>query len=250
MLSSGTIQARIASIQQTLPASVRLIAVTKYVSPAAMRQAYAAGIRNFGENRVQDAMVKQAQLSDLTDITWHLIGHLQTNKAKLALKHFAWIHTLDSLNLAQRLDQYAEQFAATSELETPELRGQLLPRQLLSRQLPQVLLQVKILPDPNKFGWSVSELWQVLPQLDQFQHLQIRGLMAILPQGLNPDQQRSAFAQVQVLAAEIQSRGWQRLKMDQLSMGMSGDYPWAIQAGATMIRLGTLLFSENSERSV
>jgi PLP dependent protein len=74
--------------------------------------------------------------------------------------------------------------------------------------------------------------------------------MAILPQGLNPDQQRSAFAQVQVLAAEIQSRGWQRLKMDQLSMGMSGDYPWAIQAGATMIRLGTLLFSENSERSV
>jgi pyridoxal phosphate enzyme (YggS family) len=102
------------------PASVRLIAVTKYVSPAAMRQAYAAGIRNFGENRVQDAMVKQAQLSDLTDITWHLIGHLQTNKAKLALKHFAWIHTLDSLNLAQRLDQYAEQFAATSELETPE----------------------------------------------------------------------------------------------------------------------------------
>jgi PLP dependent protein len=245
MLSSGTIQARIGSIQQTLPASVRLIAVTKYVTPAAMRQAYAAGIRDFGENRVQDAMVKQAQLSDLPDLTWHLIGHLQTNKAKLALKHFAWIHTLDSLNLAQRLDQYADQFAATSELETPELGGQLLPR-----QLPQVLLQVKILPDPNKFGWSISELWQALPQLDQFQHLQIRGLMAILPQGLNPEQQRSAFAQVQVLAAEIQSRGWQRLKMDQLSMGMSGDYPWAIQAGATMIRLGTLLFSENSESSV
>jgi pyridoxal phosphate enzyme (YggS family) len=245
MLSSGTIQARIASIQQTLPASVRLIAVTKYVAPAAMRQAYAAGIRDFGENRVQDAIVKQAQLSDLTDITWHLIGHLQTNKAKLALKHFAWIHTVDSLNLAQRLDQYADQFAATSELETRELGGQLLPR-----QLPQVLLQVKILPDPNKFGWSVSELWQALPRLDQFQHLQIRGLMAILPQGLNPEQQRSAFAQVQVLAAEIQSQEWQRLKMDQLSMGMSGDYPLAIQAGATMIRLGTLLFSENSESSV
>jgi pyridoxal phosphate enzyme (YggS family) len=245
MLSSGTIQARIASIQQTLPASMRLIAVTKYVAPAAMRQAYAAGIRDFGENRVQDAMVKQAQLSDLTDITWHLIGHLQTNKAKLALKHFAWIHTLDSLNLAQRLDQYADQYVVTPEPETQERGGQ-----LPWGQLPQVLLQVKILPDPNKFGWSVSELWQALPQLDQFQHLQIRGLMAILPQGLNPDQQWSAFGQVQTLAAEIQSRGWQRLKMDQLSMGMSGDYPLAIQAGATMIRLGTLLFSENSESNV
>lgn len=241
MLSSGTIQARIASIQQTLPASVRLIAVTKYVDPAAMRQAYAAGIRDFGENRVQDAMVKQAQLSDLTDITWHLIGHLQTNKAKLALKHFAWIHTLDSLNLAQRLDQYAAHHYGA----TPKPGGQ-----LSWEQLPQVLLQVKILPDPNKFGWSVPELWQALPQLDLFQHLQIRGLMAILPQGLNLDQQQSAFGEVQTLAAEIQSRGWQRLKMDQLSMGMSGDYPLALQAGSTMIRLGTLLFSENSENPV
>jgi PLP dependent protein len=225
MLSSGSTEAHILAIKQTLPAGVRLVAVTKYVSVAVMRQAYTAGIRDFGENRVQDAIAKQAQLSDLQDITWQLSGHLQTNKAKLALQHFDWIHTLDSIELAQRLDRYA---AAQAERDHPI----------------QLLLQVKLLPDPNKFGWSAPELWQVLPQLDQLQHLHIRGLMTILPQGLNPAKQLAVFEQVKTLAIEIQSRSWQRLKMDQLSMGMSGDYPFAIEAGATMIRLGTLLFQE------
>jgi PLP dependent protein len=217
------IHERITQLQQTLPPHVRLIAVTKYVSVAAMRLAYAAGIRDFGENRVQDAIAKQEQLRDLPDITWHLIGHLQTNKVKLALQHFDWIHTLDRLDLAQRLDRYA----AT------------LPPTPIERN---ILLQVKILPNPNKFGWSVPDLWQALPQLDQCQHLRICGLMAILPQGLSSDEQLNAFQKVKLLADEIKIHPWNRIQMQHLSMGMSGDYESAVQAGATMVRLGTRLF--------
>jgi PLP dependent protein len=217
------IDERITQLRQTLPPHVRLIAVTKYVSVAAMRQAYAAGIRDFGENRVQDAIAKQDQLKDLQDVTWHLIGHLQTNKVKLALQRFDWIHTLDSLDLAQRLDRYAATLPPA-----PSERN--------------VLLQVKILPDPNKFGWSVPELWQALPQLDQCQNLRICGLMAILPQGLSSDEQLNAFQNVKLLADEIKTHPWKRIQMQQLSMGMSGDYQLAVQAGATMVRLGTYLF--------
>jgi PLP dependent protein len=199
---------------------VRLIAVSKYVSAEQVRAAYAAGIRDFAENRVQDAVSKQVELADLTDITWHLIGHLQTNKAKVAATHFTWIHTLDSVDLAERLDRYAAD----------------------RKQPLNLLLQVKLLPDANKFGWTVEQLWQALPQLDQYHHLQIRGLMTILPLGLTEAEQLLAFQQLQQLAQTIAQQPWLRLQMQELSMGMSGDYTLAVQAGATMIRLGTLIF--------
>ena len=99
---------RIVRFRQTIPDSVRVVAVTKQVSVEVMRVAYAAGVRDFGENRIQDAETKQAQLTDLPDITWHLIGHLQANKAKKALEQFQWIHSVDSLKLAQRLNQLAD----------------------------------------------------------------------------------------------------------------------------------------------
>jgi PLP dependent protein len=221
----------IAQLRQTIPDAIRLIAVSKYVSASEIRQAYAAGIRDFGENRVQDAMAKRVELQDLTDITWHLIGHLQTNKAKLALEHFDWIHTVDSLALAQKLDRLL-----AASLAPP------LANQRASAQRPQVLLQVKVLPDPNKFGLTMPELWQALPELDQLQYLRVCGLMTILPLGLSPDEQKQAFLQVHTLAEQIRAQSWQNLQIEQLSMGMSGDYPQAMQAGATMIRLGTLLF--------
>lgn len=223
-MTQQPIAQQIARIQQTLPATVRLIAVSKYVSVDQIRAAYAAGIRNFGENRVQEAVAKQAELADLTDIHWHLIGHLQTNKAKLAASHFAWIHTLDSLDLAERLDRYAAE----------------LPRPL------NLLLQVKLLPDVNKSGWTTEQLWSVLPKLDQLQHLHIRGLMTILPLGLTASEQLLAFQQLQHLAQAIAQQPWVRLQMQELSMGMSGDYALAVQAGATMIRLGTLIFGGRS----
>jgi PLP dependent protein len=207
-------------IRHTLAANVRLIVVSKYVSADHIRIAYRAGIRDFGENRVQEAIAKQTELADLTDINWHLIGHLQTNKAKLATTHFAWIHTLDSLDLADRLDRYA------AELNHPL----------------NLLLQVKLLPDANKSGWTVEQLWQVLPRLDQYQHLHICGLMTILPMGLTEPEQLLAFQDLQHLAQTIRQHPWSRLQIQELSMGMSGDYMLAIQAGATMIRLGTLIF--------
>ena len=219
---------------QTVPPTVRLIAVTKQVSAEMMRIAYNAGIRDFGENRIQEAEDKQAELQDLTDVTWHLIGHLQSNKAAKALELFSWIHSVDSLKLAQRLNQIAESLPEQSE----ESR--------LKICKPKICLQVKLLPDPNKFGWSASELLSDLPLLDQCTHLDIRGLMSIPPYGLEPSETLSVFTQTQDLAEKIRQQNCRHIQMQELSMGMSDDYPLAIQSGATMIRLGRTLFGDRS----
>lgn len=221
---SNTITDRIAKVRQQLPETVRLIAVSKQVSVEAIREAYTAGIRDFGESRVQEVAVKQSQLQDLPDITWHLIGHLQTNKAKKALEHFQWIQSLDSLKLAQTLDRLA-----TS----------------LSRN-PQVLLQVKLLPDPNKYGWTVEELFQDLPALNECQNIQIQGLMTIAPLDLSEQENLTLFQNTRSLAAQIQEQNWSNIQMQHLSMGMSDDYHLAVQGGATMVRLGRTLFGERS----
>ncbi|PHM07221.1 YggS family pyridoxal phosphate-dependent enzyme [Nostoc sp. 'Peltigera malacea cyanobiont' DB3992] len=220
----SSISERILSIRSSLPTSVKLIAVSKQVSAQAIRSAYNAGIRDFGESRIQEAASKQAELQDLPDITWHFIGHLQGNKAKKAIEQFLWIHSVDNLKLAQRLDQLAQQLGVS----------------------PQVCLQVKILPDPNKSGWSVPELLADLPTLNQYKSLQIQGLMTIPPSGLNDSEILSVFNRNRELAKEIQEQNWSHIKMQHLSMGMSGDYALAVQAGATMVRLGTILFGDRS----
>lgn len=217
-----SIAERITNIRSNLPDSVRLIAVTKQVSVDAIRAAYAAGIRDFGENRVQEAEEKQAQLQDLPDITWHLIGHLQSNKAAKAWQQFQWIHSVDNLKLAQRLDRLAAELSCS----------------------PNICLQVKILPDPNKYGWSIPELLTDLPELNQFHNLKIKGLMTIPPQGLDHLQTQSVFEKTRELSQEINQKNLSNLKIHELSMGMSEDYHLAITAGATMIRLGRILFGE------
>lgn len=221
---NSSISERIVSIRSSLPTSVKLIAVSKQVSAQAIRSAYSAGIRDFAESRIQEAASKQAELQDLPDITWHFIGHLQSNKAKKAIEQFPWIHSVDNLKLAQRLDQLAQQLGVS----------------------PQVCLQVKILPDPNKSGWSVSELLADLPILDQYKNLQIQGLMTIPPSGLSDPEILNVFNLNRELAKKIQEQNWSHIKMQQLSMGMSGDYELAVQAGATMVRLGTILFGDRS----
>ncbi len=215
---------RITKITETLPASVRLIAVTKQVSVTAIRAAYAAGIRDFGESKVAETALKQAELQDLANITWHLIGHLQSNKAEKALLMFKWIHSLDSLKLAQRLNRLAA----------------------LSSLSPQVLLQVKMLPDPDKYGWTVPELLANLPALNDCGNLQIQGLMTIPPIGLDEEEILTVFQKTRELAAQINQENYPNIKMQHLSMGMSQDYHLAIQAGATYIRLGTTLFGERA----
>lgn len=221
----GTIAERIHQIRQTLPDSVRLVAVTKQVPIAAMREAYAAGMRDFGESRVQEVEAKQLQLQDLSDITWHLIGHLQSNKVQRALEVFQWIHSIDSLKLAQRLNQLAESLT----------------------HKPQVCLQVKLLPDPNKYGWAVPELLNDFSQLAQCKHLDIRGLMTIPPLGLTEAELIQVFENTHTLSQKLRQAyhaDFPHLQLSELSMGMSSDYRLAVQAGATIVRLGRVLFGD------
>ena len=217
---TDSIPHNITQLREKLPATVRLIAVTKTVPAEAIRVAYQAGIRDFGENRIQEAIEKQTQLQDLVDVNWHLIGHLQSNKAIKAIEQFDWIHSVDSLKLATRLDRLAQE----------------------KQQSPQICLQVKILPDPDKFGWTAKELLEDLPKLDELQHIKVRGLMTILPQGLNSFETQQAFHCTRELSEQIQQQNWSHIQMQELSMGMSADYPLAVGSGATMIRLGQIIF--------
>jgi pyridoxal phosphate enzyme (YggS family) len=221
---TGLITERIVNIRQQLPPGVRLIAVTKQVSVDAMREAYAAGVRDFGESKVQEAEAKLAQLGDLPDLNWHLIGHLQGNKAKKAVEHFQWIHSCDSLNLAQRLNRLAVELSMR----------------------PKICLQVKVAPDPNKYGWTVPELLADLSELDQCDALNIQGLMTILPLGLSQQESLEVFERTRELAEKIRQQNWSNLQMQELSMGMSNDYSLAVQAGATMVRLGRIIFGERT----
>ncbi|MEM9924613.1 MAG: YggS family pyridoxal phosphate-dependent enzyme [Cyanobacteria bacterium P01_D01_bin.50] len=219
---NSSIRERILKVQDSLPSTVKLIAVSKKVSVAAIREAYAAGIRDFGESRIQEAVSKIEDLKDLSDITWHFIGHLQSNKAKKALSYFQWFHSVDSLKLAQRLNLLAQEGLTN----------------------PKVCLQVKILPDPDKSGWTTPQLLEDLVELNQCKNLQIEGLMTIPPLGLDSLKTLSVFNKTRELAEEIDNYKLSNIKIKQLSMGMSGDYQLAVESGATMIRLGTILFGK------
>jgi pyridoxal phosphate enzyme (YggS family) len=220
---AARIQQRIHEIRESIPPQVKLVAVSKYTTTEAIRAAYAVGMRDFAESRVQEAKVKQTELADLTDITWHMIGSLQSNKVKQAIAQFDWIHSIDRLSLAEQCDR-----------QIPELAPKL-------SKSPKLLLQVKLADDPSKSGWSELELLADLPKLEKLQNLDIVGLMTILPLGLDKDQAYAVFSRVGNLAEQVRSMGWQNIS--ELSMGMSNDYAIAVEAGATMIRVGSQIFS-------
>ncbi len=221
-----SIAQNIATIQQDLPAPVKLLAVTKQASVAQMREAYAVGIRDFGESRIQDAQTKQQELADLPDICWHLIGHLQGNKVRKALQLFDWIHSVDSLRLLQQIDRVATELATR----------------------PNICLQVKVLLDPDKYGWTVPELLADLPQIADCQQVKIKGLMAIPPLGLTSTQTSDFFDRVRELSLQINQQPGLNLQLSELSMGMSGDYRLAIAAGSTIIRPGSIIFKAETEQ--
>jgi pyridoxal phosphate enzyme (YggS family) len=223
MMDEDTLRQRLRRVQAHIPPHVRLVAVTKAVPVPVIRHAYALGLRDFGENRVQEAQAKAQALADLPDITWHLIGHLQSNKARAALRLFRWIHSVDSLALAQKLDHLSQ------ELPHP----------------PQLLLQVKLRPDPHKYGWTVPELLAALPALRQLHHVTFVGLMTILPLGLTASERQAVFAELPALGARI----YPQLPVREYSMGMSDDYLQALAAGATIVRLGRCLFGERPHPS-
>ncbi|MBE9060141.1 YggS family pyridoxal phosphate-dependent enzyme [cf. Phormidesmis sp. LEGE 11477] len=211
---------RLADIRQRIPPSVRLIGVTKTFSSDIVQQAYDAGLREFAENKVQEALPKQAELGSLTDVIWHFIGHIQSNKALKVVENFDWIHSVDSLKLAARLDRQAK---------------------ILGKR-PSCCLQVKLVPDPAKTGFEVDTLMSALADLDRLSAIDIRGLMVIPPYGLKASEVREIFERGTTLAQEIARRSPVNMTMDQLSMGMSGDFEQAIAAGATMVRIGSGLF--------
>ncbi|MGC1307414.1 MAG: YggS family pyridoxal phosphate-dependent enzyme [Phormidesmis sp.] len=214
------IAVRLHKIQRLIPEKVRLVAVTKTFTSDIVRAAYAAGIRDFAENKAQEALAKQTALSDLTDVTWHFIGHVQSNKSRKIVESFDWIHSVDSLKLASRLDRQAAE---------------------LNRR-PHCCLQVKLASDPTKSGFEPNQLRAALPALDQLTHLNLVGLMVIPPYGLSPQQTREIFDQGKGLADEITQQASVTLDLRELSMGMSGDFELAIAAGATVVRIGSGLF--------
>jgi len=214
-----TITDRLNRIRANIPPQVKLVAVSKYTTTAAIRAAYNAGVRDFAESRVQDAKIKQTELVDLADVTWHMIGSLQSNKAKSAIAQFDWIHSIDRLSLAEQCDRLIAELGKS----------------------PKLLLQVKLAEDPHKSGWSEAELLTDLPKLQKLQNLNIVGLMTILPLGLDESQAYAVFRNVSELAAKLRSLGWNNIQ--ELSMGMSADYAIAVKAGASMIRVGSQIFA-------
>jgi PLP dependent protein len=196
---------------------VRIIAVTKTHPPEAVRAAVDAGLTAVGENRVQEALAKQDALAGLA-VEWHLIGTLQRNKAKHAVNRFALIHSVDDATLAAELDRRA----------APDTRQ-------------PVLLQVNCSGEPQKGGVEPGELIPLAESILGLERLELRGLMTMAELSLDPAVQRAAFGRLRQLRDAAAARG---IPLPELSMGMSGDYLVAVEEGATMVRLGTLLFGE------
>ncbi|GAB4263383.1 MAG: YggS family pyridoxal phosphate-dependent enzyme [Deferrisomatales bacterium] len=200
------------------PATVQLVAVTKTVPVERIRQAYDAGLRRFGENYVQQALEKVDRLP--RDAQWHMIGHLQSNKAKRAVEVFSLIHSLDRPSLADALEKAAR------------ARGQRL----------EVLLQVNVGEEPTKFGTSPEGAVELARRAGQWPSLRIRGLMAIPPYREDPEEVRPYFRALRELAGRLRAMDLPGVAMDELSMGMSHDFPVAVEEGATLVRVGSALF--------
>ena len=195
---------------------VRIIGVTKTHGPEAVRAAAAAGLQDVGENRVQEALLKQEAAGDVA-VEWHLIGTLQRNKARSAVGRFRLIHSVDRADLARELDR----------------RG--------SGEAQDVLVQVNCSDEPQKGGVSPAGLPALLDELRQFGGLRVRGLMTMSALTDDQTEQRRAFTLLRNLRDQGERQGH---TLPELSMGMSGDYPIAVEEGATMIRLCTVLFGE------
>ena len=203
-----------AEFARLAPQPVTVVAVTKGFGPDAVRAALAAGVADIGENRVQEAVQKQDALGPLTGIRWHLIGHLQRNKARLVPGRFEMVHSVDSLELADELNKRAAGL--------------------------RVLLQVNVTGESQKSGCTPDEARGLARHIAALGNLRLEGLMTLAPFTDDVDVQRRTFRGLRVLRDTIKKED--ELWLPTLSMGMSGDYATAVAEGATVIRLGTALF--------
>ena len=199
-------------------AEVTLVAVSKTHAPEEIAEAIDAGQLIFGESRVQEARAKIPLLPGRA--RWHFIGHLQKNKIRHALPLFELSHGIDSLELARDLDRIAGEAGV----------------------FPKVLLEVNVAGEATKFGFTPPKLWAQLEELLALERLQIEGLMCIPPPGPRPEDSRKYFTTLRDLRDAVQAEG--RVPLPQLSMGMSSDYPVAVEEGATLVRVGTAIFGE------
>ena len=200
--------------------TIRLIVVTKSVSVSGIRHAIAAGVRLFGENRLQEAIPKIASFGPEAGLSWHFIGRLQRRKVRSVVGAFAMIHSVDSLELAAEVNRRAEEAGACQE----------------------ILLEVNIGGESSKAGFSLPAVVDALPVLDSMSHLSVKGLMAVPPPTREAESARPYFRRLSELARSLSHANLRRVRMDELSMGMSNDYEVAVEEGATFVRVGSAIF--------
>ena len=200
------------------PDEVTLIAVSKTQPVDMLKEAYEAGARVFGENKVQEIVDKYDQMP--SDVKWHLIGHLQRNKVKYIVDKVAMIHSVDSLRLAETIEKEAEK------------KNVVVP----------ILIEVNVAEEESKFGLKPEEVLPFIEQIADFSHIQIKGLMTIAPYVENAEENREIFRELKKLSVDIAAKNINNVTMSVLSMGMTGDYMVAVQEGATMVRVGTGIF--------
>jgi len=201
--------------------SIRLVAVSKTMPAEIVKEAIEAGMTDFGENYIQEAREKTAALVRYP-VTWHYIGHLQSNKAKYAVRMFDFIHSVDSLKLAGELDKCAKKID----------------------KVQSILIQVNVAKEDSKSGVYAEDAMQLLKEISQFENLAVKGLMTMPPYFNAPEKVRPFFAALRELGDHIKNENIPNISMDELSMGMTGDFEAAIQEGATMVRVGTAIFGE------
>lgn len=205
---------------------VTLIAVSKTKPLPDLREAYDAGARDFGENKVQELQEKIPELPE--DIRWHMIGHLQRNKVKYIVGKVSLIHSVDSLRLAEEISREAVKKGVTAD----------------------ILIEVNVAGEESKYGVTLSEAPDLVRQIAVLPSIQIKGLMTIAPYTEDPEKNRPIFRKLTQLSVDIESKNIDNVNMSVLSMGMTGDYIVAIEEGATCVRVGTGIFGERDYGSL
>ena len=206
------------------PNTIKLVAATKMVPPERMLEAYDAQVRIFGENRLQEAQQKMEAIGSKPNLAWHFIGRVQKRKIKAVIGQFELIHSVEDIGQAAEMDRRAKDAGVQQA----------------------VLLEVNVGGESSKGGFSVPQLMTELPKLDRLDHLLIRGLMVIPPMTEEPEGARPYFREVQEVAGAIRKSSCVRIRMEELSMGMSQDYPIAVEEGATIVRVGTAIFGQRN----
>jgi hypothetical protein len=201
--------------------SIRLVAVSKTMSADVVKEAIEAGVTDLGENYIQEAKDKVNTLATYP-VTWHFIGHLQSNKAKYAVRLFDIIHSVDSLKLAKELDKYA---GKNGKIQT-------------------ILIQVNVAKEDSKSGVYIEDTLRLVRDVSRLENLSVKGLMTMPPFFNAPAKVRPYFAALRNLRDQIQKEAIPDISMEELSMGMTGDFEAAIEEGATMVRIGTAIFGE------